>query len=151
MQKARIAKVSFDLPVFRLFDYRIPAELAQQIKVGHRVLVPFGKTERIGIVLGTAGYSAHRELKTVIELLDPEPVFSRELLKLARWISSYYFAPEGKVLKSMLPPAVRKKKEEPRKQQYLMPKENIASETLCSLQKKDHDRIPGFFSSAKVP
>ncbi len=42
-------------------------------------------------------------LKEALRLIDAEPVIDEELLALGRWISGYYCAPLGEVLRSMLP------------------------------------------------
>ncbi len=42
-------------------------------------------------------------LKDALRLIDPEPVLDDELLALGSWISGYYCAPLGEVLRSMLP------------------------------------------------
>ena len=38
-----------------------------------------------------------------MRLIDPEPVLDEELIALGKWISGYYCAPLGEVLRSMLP------------------------------------------------
>jgi primosomal protein N' (replication factor Y) len=43
------------------------------------------------------------EAKTVHAVLDAEPLIDVHLMQLAEWISSYYIAPIGEVLRSMLP------------------------------------------------
>ncbi|MDP8218512.1 MAG: primosomal protein N' [Candidatus Theseobacter exili] len=136
MQNHSVARVSFDIPIYRLFDYKMPLEISKNIRIGHRVLVPFGRSTRIGIVLEIAKKSSFGQLKTIISILDPEPVFSNELLYLSKWISSYYFCPEGKVLKVMLPPAVRQNTNETGNIQALLPKGNISGQDIASIQKK---------------
>ena len=42
-------------------------------------------------------------VKKIIEVLDASPVLDEQLLKLGRWISGYYLAPIGEVLRTMLP------------------------------------------------
>ena len=41
--------------------------------------------------------------KTIERILDNEAIVSPQLLELARWISQYYLAPLGEVLRTMLP------------------------------------------------
>ncbi len=43
-------------------------------------------------------------LKEVLELIDPSSLISAELFQLAEWVSDYYFASKGEVLRSCLPP-----------------------------------------------
>jgi primosomal protein N' (replication factor Y) len=49
-----IAKVVVDLALDREFDYRIPAALAGQVRVGSRVRVPLGRRLAQGYVVGLA-------------------------------------------------------------------------------------------------
>ena len=43
-----VAKVIVDLALDKEFDYEIPEELAERVKVGTMVSVPFGKSRREG-------------------------------------------------------------------------------------------------------
>ena len=42
-------------------------------------------------------------LNEALRLIDSEPVLSAELLALGKWISGYYCAPLGEVLRGMVP------------------------------------------------
>lgn len=72
-----VAHVALPVPLPRTFDYRLPD--GWDVKAGCRVRVPFGKQqERVGIVVSVSDHSELplNELKSVIEILDNEPVFS---------------------------------------------------------------------------
>jgi primosomal protein N' (replication factor Y) len=77
--------------------------LQHRVQPGARILVPFGTRKLIGVVLRTHDESADTALKDALRLIDAEPVLDEELLALGRWISGYYCAPLGEVLRSMLP------------------------------------------------
>ena len=48
----QIARIALDVPLHRLFDYRIPeGELLTLADVGLRVRVPFGSGSRIGVIV----------------------------------------------------------------------------------------------------
>ena len=49
-----VAKVIVDLALDKEFDYLIPEHLADRIKVGTMVSVPFGRSRREGYVLSLA-------------------------------------------------------------------------------------------------
>ena len=70
---------------------------------GARVLIPFGSRKVTGVVLRVHDERPAGSLKEVFRLLDNEPVLDEPLLALGRWISGYYCAPLGEVLRSMLP------------------------------------------------
>ena len=67
------------------------------------MLVPFGTRKLTGVVLRVHDDPADGPLKDALRLIDPEPVLDDELIALGKWISGYYCAPLGEVLRSMLP------------------------------------------------
>ncbi len=73
------------------------------MQVGCRVFVPFGPRKLTGVVLACHGDAPAGAVKDVLRLVDSEPVIRENMLSLARWISGYYCAPLGEVLRSMLP------------------------------------------------
>jgi primosomal protein N' (replication factor Y) (superfamily II helicase) len=95
------------LPVFRTFTYTVPEDLRPRARPGARALVPFGKSERIGwIERVLSAPAAGRELREVNGILDVRPSVLPSILELARWISDYYIAPLGQVLRTALPAAL---------------------------------------------
>ncbi|MFO7870416.1 MAG: primosomal protein N' [Kiritimatiellia bacterium] len=106
---ASIAKVVVDITRDREFDYLIPRELRDQIRLGSRVLVPFRSSRKIGCVVGLASDSPRGNLKEVIEPVGDRPFIRESLLELARWMASYYCAPVEHAIRTMLPGAVRRR------------------------------------------
>jgi primosomal protein N' (replication factor Y) len=93
--------------VDKVFDYLIPARLANQVAVGKRVLVPFNNREIIGFVMGLKEESNINGVKPVYRVLDQEPVINADLVKLAKWIAQRYFCQQVQVLKSLLPEKIK--------------------------------------------
>lgn len=90
----------------KLYDYRAPALLADQIKVGCRVLVPFGKGNKKteGIVLSIRPNDlSGRTIKPVTEVLDEEPVLDASMLRLAAWMREHLYATYFDCIRIMLP------------------------------------------------
>ncbi|HZT60680.1 MAG TPA: hypothetical protein VFA21_18895, partial [Pyrinomonadaceae bacterium] len=91
------------------FTYRLPAALREDARVGSRVLVPFGRTLTTGYVvalhdaLDPALEWCEGDIKEAEELLDAGPLLTPEVVEITRWISEYYAAPWGEVLKAALP------------------------------------------------
>ena len=82
--------------------YRVPDGLG--VRTGQRVLVPLGTRRALGIVLEPVARMAPGvKARDVLRVVDPEPVFSPELLTLGLWIAEYYVAPVGEVFRAMLP------------------------------------------------
>jgi len=98
-----LVDIALPVPLDRNFTYTVPTELAASVSMGSRVLVPFGKKKLSGIVVGFPKSSPLSALKTILDVLDPVPAFSSEMLRLTKWIGEYYLAPWGEVLKAATP------------------------------------------------
>lgn len=102
-------KVQLLDPTDSVLTYRLENSYEGNIR-GRRVVVPLGRHERIGVVLGVEErkpeISNIKEVKTV---LDPEPIFPDELLDFCQRVSSYYLYPLGLTLLLALPEPLRKK------------------------------------------
>lgn len=106
---ARCLQVAVLAPLRQVFDYLPPPGPLPATVTGCRVRVPFGRGERIGIVLGDAPSNQRPErLKPVIEWLDPEPLLEPRLVALARWAAGYYCHPVGEALGALLPVELRR-------------------------------------------
>jgi primosomal protein N' (replication factor Y) (superfamily II helicase) len=95
--------VSLPVPLDQPFTYGLPETLRHRVKPGCRVLVPFGSRKLTGVALQCHDHPPEVATREALRLIDAEPVLDTELLALGRWISAYYCAPLGEVLRSMLP------------------------------------------------
>jgi primosomal protein N' (replication factor Y) len=107
MPEQSYAQVVFSLPLDRAYTYSIPDELRDSVKLGVRVTVPLRKQVSTGYVVGISAEAPDREIKPLCDVLDPEPLFDDNLLKLTRWIADYYLCSWGQALDCALPPGVR--------------------------------------------
>ena len=98
------ADVVFNLPLKDAYTYEIPPHFSGMIKKGMRVLVPFGRRRLTGYVVGIS-YNNEKNipLKAIEEVPDLEPIISKELLSLTRWIANYYHSSWGEAIKAALP------------------------------------------------
>ena len=99
----RYCDVSLPVPLDRPFTYSLPETLRHRIRPGCRVIVPFGPRKLTGVALRCHDDPPDAAARDALRLVDAEPVLDGELLSLARWISAYYCAPLGEVLRGMLP------------------------------------------------
>ncbi len=98
------AKVAFPISNFQTFTYSVPEELNKKIKIGTRVITPFGRNERQGIVVSTDRTASYKgSIKSISRLVDDVQVVTPELWKLIVWISDYYMCPIGQVARAVLP------------------------------------------------
>lgn len=102
-----IAEIVFNLPIGHPFDYLVPDEWRGRLQPGMRVLAPFGHRRMIGYVANLRAKSRVAEPKTLLQLIDPHPVLSREALRLARWLADYYCCGLGQACASFAPTALR--------------------------------------------
>src|ERR1700761_5817021 len=93
--------VAVPVPLDAHFTYRIDA--SHPPVLGGRVIVPFRNEKLIGVVTRLRDEPPPVEAKSIEQILDDEAIVSPQLLELARWISQYYLAPLGEVLRTMLP------------------------------------------------
>ena len=103
------ADLILPLPLQGTFTYAVPASMQSAVRVGMRVLVPFGRSKTyLGIVARLhderpQGY----EVKSVAQLMDSEPIITPQQLQLWQWIADYYLAPIGDVYKAALPAGLK--------------------------------------------
>ena len=93
--------VALPVPLDMVFTYRVPGDATPV--VGGRVLVPFRQQRLTGIVLALHDREPPVATKSILHVMDSEPVLNEHLLRLGRWIADYYLAPLGEVLRTMLP------------------------------------------------
>src|SRR5437764_11546114 len=99
----RFCDVSLPVPLDQPFTYSLPETLDHRVRTGSRVLVPFGARKLAGVVLRVHCERPPGALREVLRLLDEEPVFDADLMKLGRWIAEYYCAPLGETLRAVTP------------------------------------------------
>ncbi len=96
-------KVALNLPLNQSFSYKVPPELSSRVKIGGRILVPFGKRILSGFVVEEIKRGeAKSHSREIIRVLD-DFLPGDNLLKLGRWISEYYYCSLGQALHSIFP------------------------------------------------
>ena len=103
-----IVRVALDVPLPRLFDYRLAGACTADV-VGQLVRVPFGRGEKIGVVIERAVVSDQPDdkLKTAVPVADL-PALPADWLALCDFCARYYHHPLGQVTAFALPPLLRK-------------------------------------------
>ncbi len=101
-----VVAVILPLPVEGSWSYRVPEEFRAQLRAGSRVLVPFGRRQLVGYVKGPGDTPAGTKLKSVLDLLDPEPLLDEDMLRFCGQLANYYACSTGEVLRAALPPGI---------------------------------------------
>ena len=93
----------------RVFDYKVPDNLVNDIKIGIRVSVPFGRVNVDGFILEIKDNSEVEDLKEIIEIKDKDIVLNDELLELGKWVSNNTISTLISSYQTMLPKALKAK------------------------------------------
>ncbi|MCL1819056.1 MAG: primosomal protein N' [Oscillospiraceae bacterium] len=109
METVRIARTAVDTALFHIdrpYDYHIPPGM--NLEPGQRVIVPFGNGNRRteAMVLAVVEESNAEKLKSVIELLDTEPVVDGNAIRLALWMNDRFYCTAYDAFRAMLPPDI---------------------------------------------
>ena len=92
---------------FQKIDKLYTYIVKDDVKEGMRVLVSFGNSYRVGIILFLyKDYSGEHEksLKEVDSVLDDEPIISKDLIELGLWMKNRYLIGYSKAFSPILPP-----------------------------------------------
>ena len=105
---ASIAKIAVSAATYaidRPYDYLVPAALEGTLRPGVRCAVPFGRGNKAcdGIVLALGEQEDGAKLKSILALLDEEPLLDGEAVRLALWMREHYFCTVYDALRAMLP------------------------------------------------
>ena len=102
------AEVLLPVPVPGTFTYRVPYALNNDIRIGQRVAVPFGKTKILsGLVTAITEEVPKVEVKYLTDLLDNEPIVNARQLQFWDWVKRYYLCHTGEVMQAALPSALK--------------------------------------------
>ena len=100
--------VAFEANLDTHYTYRVPESLREGARMGTRVMAPLGKSQRVGyIVKEDSEIPKGIELKEISSLVDKVAMITPPLMKLAIFVSDYYFCGLGQALRCFLPAPVR--------------------------------------------
>jgi primosomal protein N' (replication factor Y) (superfamily II helicase) len=89
------------------FDYLLPEALRGDVEIGSTLVVPFGRRQVLGVVVGLADSSdvAEEKLLAPLRALDEgPPTLPADLVALAEWIAAEYCSTIARALGLVLPP-----------------------------------------------
>ena len=101
--------VILPLPLPKSFTYSLPDECAEEVKIGCRVVVPFGRKKFYTAIVLNVHYCAptEYEVKDISALLDASPILLPVQFKFWEWIADYYLCTQGDVYKAALPSGLK--------------------------------------------
>ncbi len=107
MQNKKYVEVVTSLPIDRTFQYEVTGNEAYPPAVGKRVKIPFHYTQRIGYIVKLEDKPMVENPRPLNDIIDEEPIFTEEMVELARWIKDQYFCSWGEALEAMIPSALK--------------------------------------------
>ena len=90
-----------------VFTYNIPDNLLDFIKVGVRVIVPFGRQTLEGFVMRIGNIKTDYKLKDIISVKDSEAVLNDELIEIGKYMSKKTLSSLISCYQTMLPKALK--------------------------------------------
>lgn len=94
----------------KTFTYHVPSFFCEQIAIGKRVTVPFGKQTLEGFVLALASsFDGEYLPKDIFSVIDEEPVLNQELLELGQYLKKKTACNLISAYGTMLPAALKTK------------------------------------------
>lgn len=109
----KVVQVALKVPFANHLDYSLP-ESIKPPSIGSRVLVNLGKSKQVvGLVLGFAQSSQHKNLKPILQVLDEQPIFNQHNLQLLKQAAKYYQVGLGEMVFTALPSWFKKSDNKP--------------------------------------
>ena len=138
--------------VDKFFDYIVPNELESKLKVGSRVIVPFGagNKQKEGFIMELSDKSPAKELKTIIRYEDD--CFDENMAELIVWMRDKYMCSYLDAVKVIVPSGISIKCEE-----WIVLVDNSSTDEICiriaenggAIKKFELEAIKGFSSRFK--
>ena len=122
------ASVIVPRPLDVAFTYRIPTEMEASIRVGHRVVVPFGSKRFVTGIVENLMPICPKDVAGVKDIecmLDAEPIVKYPQIKFWHWLSDYYMCAIGDVIKAAMPAGLK-----------------VESESVVELSEDFQDGVP---------
>lgn len=86
--------------------YRCPDSLSERARPGTVISAPLKNTVATGIILKKMTGEYANTVKDILAVHDTVPILSSGMIRLLQWMSDYYIAEQGLVLKNILPKAI---------------------------------------------
>ena len=111
----------------KTFTYKVPSNMINDIKVGKRVLVPFGRQKLEGFIIGISDKNSFDyDIKDIIQVIDEDVVINNEMMSLGRYIKNKTLCTLISAYQTMLPSALKAHKD------FVINKKYETYLTICS-------------------
>ena len=116
------------LEIDKLFTYKVPYELLENINVGFRVKVPFGARSKpiegfVFSILQDDSIKFDYKVKEILELCDDEPILTRDDFELIYFLRKKYLCKYIDAIRLMIPVGIMKGTQSKKKKVIVVNKE----------------------------
>ncbi len=131
----------------RLFTYRVPEFLLDEVFVGAQVLVPFGHQETVGgYVVGLRNdCQSDFKLKDIAEVLEPDPLFDKEYIDFLGWLAFRSCARLSDVVQAAIPASLA-----PRIKRVVRLSKRVEQDALAKIRYSLVEKDPSSAAMIKV-
>lgn len=105
VRTAKVAVYNIAYQADKPFSYIIPEDLCETAVCGVRVIIPFGRgaKKRAGLILEVTEEVPQMKLKSLISVVDREPVISSEMMNMIVWLKENTFCTYYDAIRTILP------------------------------------------------
>ena len=131
----RYVDVILPRPLDGFFTYAISSDMSSGVKLGIRVLVPFGASKTCtAMVVRMHDDKPAFETKQVLQVVDAMPMLLPQQLDLWKWIAQYYMAPIGDVYTAALPAGLKDDEgRQPKTEVYVALSDNFQNDKALAI------------------
>lgn len=138
----RVVEVVIPIPLNKSFYYTIPADLNAEKVIDRRVKISFGNRIAVGYAIDIKEINDNKlKLKDITEVLDSEPVISKEMKEMSDWLSKTYLCSVGEALSTIVPISMKIPKRKTSKKNNKKTKIENPNFKVTEYQKKSLDEI----------
>ena len=107
--KTLFADIILPVPIPRSFTYSVDPEIQDEIGIGYRVMVQFGKKRILTGIVAKVHQKAPEayKAKPILDLLDDSPIVNALQIKFWGWMAGYYCCHIGEVMNAALPSGLK--------------------------------------------
>lgn len=103
------ADIILPVPIPKMFTYKIPRNLSEDIGIGFRVIVQFGKKKILTGIIGKVHQKPPTvyEAKPILDILDNHATVNPLQIRFWAWMAEYYCCHIGEVMNAALPSGLK--------------------------------------------
>ncbi len=126
-RKIVFAEIILPLALNQTYTYSVPVGLFNEVSIGKRVIVQFGKRKMYtGLIYSLHDIAPEEDhVKEILSILDDKVLINTTQIKFWEWIAAYYLCSLGEVFKAALPSGLKLESES-----RFMVREDFNPETL---------------------